>query len=84
MCVVVVGVVVLVVGLEEVLLPPHPATAKALAVVSTSASMAVGSVRFLMGRTPVVTRGLRFSTLPGVSRRQSRLHARRTPEGGRR
>lgn len=79
--VVVVGVGLLVVGLEDdALLPPQPATAKADAATATSASMAVGSVRFLMGRTPVIARRLRFSTLPGVSLRQAQLHER-TSEG---
>jgi hypothetical protein len=52
----------LVVAVEEELLPfpPHPATAKVLASTATSVRMAVSGV-LLMGRAPIVSRGLRGS-----------------------
>jgi EmrB/QacA subfamily drug resistance transporter len=55
--VVVVLLVVVCFELELVLLPPHPATAKVLARTAASVSMAVSGV-LLMGRAPIVARGL--------------------------
>jgi hypothetical protein len=54
--------VLLVVGVDDELLPlpPHPATAKVLASTATSVRMAVSGV-FLMGRAPIVAGGLRSS-----------------------
>jgi hypothetical protein len=55
--VVVVGLVVVVVVDEPPFLPPHPATATVLARTATSVRMAVSGV-LLMGRAPVIARGL--------------------------
>ena len=65
-----------VVEVELLALPPHPATATVAARTASSVSMAVSGVR-LMGRAPIVARGLGALTLPGVRGATSQL-ARRT------
>jgi len=52
-------------------LPPHPAIATVAATAATGVSMAVSSVRLLMGLTSDRARKARAGTLPGVSSRRS-------------
>jgi hypothetical protein len=72
LCVVVVLVGVVVVldaGFEEELeeeLPPHPATAAVLARTAKVVSMAVSGV-LLMGRAPVIARGLESPPYQGLA-----------------